>query len=412
MQPDSHFQPTASENSDQAWTLEALQQLALANNPTLEQARALTWKAYGAYVQAGLYPNPTVGYLADEIGASGTAGQQGAFIEQEFLTAGKRGLNQNVAAREQQAAQAAMAAQEIRVKTAVEREFIAILAAERMRDLAKDLVTINGDSLEKTKSLKEPGLSTDLEIELAMIELEKAQIIQARAENEYQSAWERLTAVLGLSEVERRPLVGDLEKPPFDYTRSELWDRLALANPQIARAQFELAKAYAAVDAAKAQVCPNVTVQVMPMYDFETEEPMAGVQVGVPLPIFNKNQGNILAANADVVHASREIGRTEQRLRRAFASEYQQYATARAQAERYRTSIVPSAKRSLELSKQASDVGQFSYIQVLTVQRAYTEANQEYVQSLRDMWQSAASLQGLLLTDGLANPNSGVDMAP
>jgi outer membrane protein TolC len=64
--------------------------LASEHNPTLLQASANIEAAQGRALQAGLYPNPTVGYAGERIGAAGTAGEmQGFFIDQTIVTAGK-----------------------------------------------------------------------------------------------------------------------------------------------------------------------------------------------------------------------------------------------------------------------------------------------------------------------------------
>ena len=78
----------------EALSLEDLERMALEQNPTLVQAAMHIQISRGEAMQAGLYPNPTVGYVAEQIGAAGTAGElQGAFIEQEIVTAGKLRLS-------------------------------------------------------------------------------------------------------------------------------------------------------------------------------------------------------------------------------------------------------------------------------------------------------------------------------
>src|SRR6476620_3226395 len=72
----------------QALDLPELQRLALEYSPSLKQAAADVAAARGAAVQAGLYPNPTVGYQGDQIGSGHTAGQQGGFVAQTFVTQG------------------------------------------------------------------------------------------------------------------------------------------------------------------------------------------------------------------------------------------------------------------------------------------------------------------------------------
>ena len=75
-------------------SLEAAITLALANNPTIPQARSLVQQQNGTTVQAGLYPNPQVGYLRSDPDQPGKSRSSGAFLSQEFVTAGKLRLAQ------------------------------------------------------------------------------------------------------------------------------------------------------------------------------------------------------------------------------------------------------------------------------------------------------------------------------
>ena len=71
-----------------------LEQMALQGNPTLAQAAAAIDASRGKALQAGLYPNPTIGYVGEQIGIAGTAGElQGAFVQQTIVTAGKLRLS-------------------------------------------------------------------------------------------------------------------------------------------------------------------------------------------------------------------------------------------------------------------------------------------------------------------------------
>jgi len=114
-------------------TIQQLEAIAVQNNPTLDHARAETWKAHGRYVQAGLYPNPEVGYAASEVGNEGRAGQQGVYFQQEFVFGGKLALSQNFGAAERTAADHALALQELRVRNNVRLEYYGILTAKKNR---------------------------------------------------------------------------------------------------------------------------------------------------------------------------------------------------------------------------------------------------------------------------------------
>ena len=77
--------------------LKDFEDLAMANNPTLKQANDLVRRSAAQARQAGLYPNPTVGYEGSEIrGGSFGGGEEGAFIQQTIVLGGKLGLRRRV----------------------------------------------------------------------------------------------------------------------------------------------------------------------------------------------------------------------------------------------------------------------------------------------------------------------------
>ena len=101
-------------------TLEQLQKLARDHNPTLKQAEAEIRAANARRQQAGLYPNPSVGYTGDEIrGGSVGGGKQGFFVEQTIVTGGKLRLAKDVLGHEAQLATIEAEEQRIRVESAV-----------------------------------------------------------------------------------------------------------------------------------------------------------------------------------------------------------------------------------------------------------------------------------------------------
>src|SRR5712664_283803 len=101
-------------------TLEDLQQMALQNNPTFAQSAANVQAAEGRRKQAGLYPNPTVGYQGEQIrGGAFHGGEQGFFIQQDIVLGGKLGLNRKIFDQELKQAETEAEEQKLRVVTNV-----------------------------------------------------------------------------------------------------------------------------------------------------------------------------------------------------------------------------------------------------------------------------------------------------
>jgi cobalt-zinc-cadmium efflux system outer membrane protein len=158
---------------------------------------------------------------------------------------------------------------------------------------------------------------------------------------------------------------------------------------------------------------PNLGLQAAVQYDNATQDTFATVQAGVPMPIFNRNQGNIRTAQAELMAAQKEAQRVQLELQQRLAGVFEQYATAQYQVEKYSRDILPSAQASLDLANQGYRQGEYSYLFLLTAQRTYFQTNLIYLDSLRELRAASTAIEGNLLTGSLQASESGVsDLAP
>lgn len=396
-----------TETDSNSLTIQQLEALAVQNNPTLEQARAETWKAYGRYVQAGLYPNPEVGYAASEVGNEGRAGQQGVYFQQEFVFGDKLALSQNIGAAERIAADHALTLQELRVRNNVKLEYYGILTAIKNREIAAKLLQVAESAARLAKIRREQGEASRLDELQARGEQQRASVAVAQADNGVTASWKRMQAVVGDPGLSPQPVAGSLEQDVLpDTSFEELLARLVGTSPQIQLAEARIGRAQAAYARAEVEPIPNVTLQNTVQYDDSTNFTVVGIQATLPIPVFNRNQGNITAAEQDWIQASRETQRLRLSLKRDLASRWQEFANARVQVERYRDEVLPTVSETLKLTRDAYEAGEVDYIRLLTAQRSYTETYRDYVSALGIAWQEAVQLNGLLLSDGLAAPES------
>jgi cobalt-zinc-cadmium efflux system outer membrane protein len=127
-------------------------------------------------------------------------------------------------------------------------------------------------------------------------------------------------------------------------------------------------------------------------------------EIGVRLKLFDRNQGNIQAAQADLERTRAEVKRIDLVLRERSASFVENYRTAKIVVDRYRTEILPRAQRAYELIYKRYGLLQASYPQVLLSENMLFKAETDYVSSLEKLWSNSVALQGFLLTDGLEAP--------
>jgi len=390
-----------------AMTLADLQSLATQQNPTLAQATSGTWQAWGQYLQAGRHPNPQVAYTAQEVGEDGRAGNHGLQVSQQFVRGGKLGLSQNVAAERRQLADDRLAAQQLRVANAVRREFYAVLAAAVRKSLAEELV----DVARKIKTNIDERLANGRGIELnqvqSTLELQQALLMLEQADQNTAAAWRKLEAVVGVP-LNDRVLTGSLEDDLPILKWKLLIAKLDSSSPLMQQARTRVRQAHAELHRAEVQPTPNVFVTVGTAYQTATDTQVANLQIGMPLPVFNRNEGNITTAEAKTIAASREVERLSLRMRHRLAGIYRDYEQSHARVTQYQQRVLPLTQKSLDLSEKAFQDGQLPFLQWLIAQRSFTQTRQNYAESLAAMWQSVVSLEALLLDDGLAHPADGL----
>lgn len=354
--------------------------------------------ARGRWVQEGLYPNPKVGYEGGEMGNGGRAGMQGGFVGQEIVTGGKLGLNRAVASQEVREAEQKLEGERYRVLNNVRLRFYDVLLAQRTIDLTMELDRIGAESLKTAEGLfkvKESALSEVLQ---ARIEANTAKIALQNARNAHSSAWQRLTAAAAVPDMRPVALEGKLEFDREALTWESAMGQLLTTSPELSAAQARIARAGWAVRRARAEPIPNLDVEGAVQFDNESSDTVASVRVGVPLPLWNRNQGGVLSAQGQLAAAQAEVRQIELDLTNRLAQAFERYANARYQVDLYKKQILPDAKQSLDIVQKGYSAGEFSFLSLLLAQRTYVQTNLMYIEALRQLRATEVSIEGLLLT--------------
>ena len=384
-------------------SLADLEQLALANNPSVARASALVGAARGNWTQVGLPPNPSIGYDGQQLGSGGRAEQQGVLFSQEFVRGGKLRLNRAVADRELARAQQELAAQQQRVLTDVRIAFYQVLLAQRTIDLTENLLGISTKGVQTVETLFRAKEANRADVLQSQLEVENARILARNARNRHTSAWQGLTAVVGNPNLPPQPLAGDAFSQPADIDFQETLRHIQTTSPEVAAAAMEIERARASLNRARVEPVPNVTVQglVNVIDNGIGGRPDAGITVSVPIPLFNRNQGAILQAQHQIAAAERAFQQLELGIQGRLAPAYERYTNARYQVERYRTAILPAASESLDLMRQTYEAGETNYVSFLVAQRTYFQTNINFLESIQALRIAETEIEGLLLFNSL-----------
>ncbi len=406
-----------AEAQGKLFTLDEAERLASESNPTLRQAEAEIRAVKAHTQQAALYPNPTLGYTGDEIrGGSSNGGKQGFFLEQTIVTGGKLSKSRSVFEQETRLAQCEAQQQKTRVETAIKIAFYRVLAAQELLDLRRDLSQIALLYEQAQENLLETGQVDETELLQTKVETQHVHLAAFAQESVLREEWRQLAAIIGQPDLPQTIVAGDLEHTWPDINEDQVLETIAAQSPAIRIADSASARATAELVRAKSQVIPDF--QLLGGLEYNNE-PLSNsphaigweglAEVAVQLPLFNRNQGNIAAASADLDRAQLEKQRVALLLRERGASVLDQYATSRVMATQYRDEMLPRAKKAYTLMTGKYGLMLASYPRVIESQRKLFELETEYVQLLETVWATGLSLQGFLLTDGLAAPASSAD---
>jgi cobalt-zinc-cadmium efflux system outer membrane protein len=395
-EPDSRVIPAQAEVPATAPVeVDDFVRLAMEHHPRISKARFAIDAANGKHIQAGLYPNPVLLLTGNEIlDRTGRSGIWTPYFAQEIVRGNKLSLSQAVAAREVDQATLALLGERYAVAAAVRGAFFEALVLQDRVSILDRLVTLTEEVVRSGRAAKIAPLDL-LPLE---VEREKFRADAESARRELPAAYRRLAAAAGDPTLAFGPLRGSLDAVP-QYELDRVRELVLASHPDLRTAKVGVERAQAAARRAEADARPNYTLETGYTYQGQNRSNDWNVGFAMPLPVWNKNQGNIRAAKAELGAAIQEVSRVEYELSERVATSFRVYAAGNERAARYRNDVLPRAKKAVELTIEAVKLGQFNNLKVLVVERAVAEAALEHNKSLAEAWKSAAELSGMLLEE-------------
>lgn len=390
-----------------ALTLAELEQMALRAHPSMEQASAAVRGAQALRRQSGAYPNPVVGYTGDDInrGAVFNYGEHGVFVEQRFVTAGKLGIARKIAEQNVAQSEAERGAQRQRVLNAVRSLYYQALGEQRLLTVRTELAATARRTAQTTRELQNIGQADRPDVLAVDIEAQRMELGVVTARNALDRTWRQLAAATGNPALAPATLEGNIEELPR-VTFDDALARLLAESPELKIAETATARSTLEVDRARKAVVPDIAARAGAHYNRERLEVnnrqigwQASAEVGVELPIFNRNQGAVAAARAEAERARFAAERTRLALRARLAAAFREYQDAVAAAERYRAEMIPKAQEAFELYQRNFRQMATAYPNVLTTQRSLFQLQEDYAHTLVTAWQRAVEIEGLLLAE-------------
>jgi cobalt-zinc-cadmium efflux system outer membrane protein len=329
----------------------------------------------------------------------GTDSQYYGMVSQEIVTRHKLDLDAAAACREVYQAELRFLRARYDLLTAVRRDYFTVLAMQRRLLVLDRLIKLSSDLAESGDRLQKAGEGTRGDTLLFEIELEKAQVARDNAAAELHAARRQLATDLGLHDAPDLAVVGDLLEEPSVVTPFVEAVGYVPRNSEVQIAEQEVDRSRFLLKRAEVQPFPNVTVNAGYMNQVMAPHNLAILQAEMPIPLWNKNQGNIRAAQATVAKSQQAVARTQLDIARQLADAIGRFQQSEQQVTRYRNRILPRAREGVDVVRGGIEGGQLELLRLLQAQRALIDASLLYLTALEMRWKAAADIAGMVQLD-------------
>jgi len=387
-------------------TLDEALSLFLKQNLDLLMAKYGVESSKGEQLTARLFPNPvaSLGVVSSPVQGRtlGNSGQLSSQIQQLFELAGKRGYRIESAEFGLQSAEAGFedAVRQLRfaVKDAYYRTQLArrrLMLAEENRDRFSRILEVNTIRFKKGY-IAEVDL---IRIRLQVIDFH-TQVIQAIQESE--TAGSDLRQLLRLSPVVPVELTTELEYQRVDPDIVKLRALASDYRPDVRAKRSTLSQREAELKLAKAYRIPDVTVgagyAVQGSHGPDNSNQMA-LSLGVPLPLFNRNQGKIMQAEASMLAAGADLSKTLNQVENQVEVAYRNLLESRRLVEAFLGGVLDDARSTVTIAERAYDRGGATLIDLLDAARTSRTIQQNYIEALFNYQRNVIQLESAVGTD-------------
>jgi len=395
-----HSYGAESYESGKPLTLAKALALTLEHSPELS---AFSWdirSAEARIIQAKLIPNPEISLEGENLtpssgSQSGNEMQNTLRLSQLIELGGKRRSRLREAQFDREATRWDYEVKRLEVLKLTSTSFIDALAAQRNVQLAEEGLAIAEAAVPVTQKRVEAGKASEVELVRTNTAVATARIELEQAKRELQTARLNLAAQWGEKKAIFPTVMGNLEQvrelPPLESLNAKLH-----GNPNLAKWITERQKRQATLNLVRAEAKPDLTLQAGPRVIASNPIEVTFVAgFSIPLPLWNRNQGRIAEAEANVAKVADERAAAETRAYADLNEAYQTLARAAEEARILRETALPGAKTAVDQITEGYSTGRFSQLDVIDAQRSYNETRTQYVRALAAYHKAQAQIDAL-----------------
>lgn len=335
--------------------------LSLANSPKLRAFGLGVRRAEALELQAGSWSNPEIAAEVENVGGSGNfAGTDAAEITvslaQTFPLGRDIARRRDLAGQRTRLANWDYEAARLEVMVEVTKRFIEALAADRRLELARQELDLARTTAEVTEKRVQAGDASPVESTRAIVPAITAKLALQEAARRRDAAYRRLSLTWGGRAAGFDRVVGDLDIIA-GVPEPEALVRHMNNNPAVARWAAAIGERIAERRLAEAEAIPDLTARIGARTFNETDDTALVFGLSLPLPVFDRREGDIRAARKEEMAARERQRETELRIEGLLSSAYMELLNARDEAIALREQALPAAKRAFAATNRSFEEG-------------------------------------------------------
>lgn len=385
----------ASSPANAEITLEDAVARAFAASPELRAAEANLAEARGKLTGARTYPfNPVLEGSAAARSASGERGTDyDVGVSQELEIAGQRGKRIDTAKAELSAERSRLLGAQRLIAARVHLAFVTALQTRDLLEVSRRDLELVQRLHELAQRRLERGAGTQLDINVAGAERGRAEARFQSATADYDVARASLAEAMGADASNLPQPKGTLraDLPPLppraellESGRTNRADLKALRQIEAAnRARYELARS---------EAWPNLTLRAFGGHE-EFTNTVIGGGVSIPIPFFNRNQGQVQETLAGIQRAEADRATGELSATREVVDAYARYRATTETAGNLRRLVLGTLEDSLDLLQRSFEAGKATWPEVIVIRRSLVDAQRELADAEAEARRSWTELQ-------------------
>lgn len=375
-------------------TLQRALSLAIEANPEIAVSLREREAVEGVKTQAAVRPNPSISTSIQDTRSENR--QTFLQLNQEIELGNKRQVRMDAADALYSKANLELELKKAEVHANTVAAFYEVLVAQEKLNLTKSSVDIADAVLNASAKRVQAGKSSPVEETKSKIAATTARIEHSQANAQLMSARQKLIALWGNVPSTFEAAEGNVAFIAELASLTDLTARLEQA-PAIQLAKSEISSRSALTKIEQSKATPNITLSA----GMVNNQELGGINqallgLSMPIPIFDRNQGNLQEAVSREYKAQDELALLQNQLQTQLTMHYEQLLVTKFMAKSYETEILPGAQSAFDAATKGFQAGKFNFLDVLDAQRTLFQAKTQYIQALLSAHQAVAEIERIL----------------